>query len=59
MSPYFQRPLALGADVVLHSITKYLNGHSDVVMGCLVTNDAKLDEQFLFQQLGNGVILYF
>ena len=36
MSPYFQRPLELGADIVMHSMTKYLNGHSDVVMGCLV-----------------------
>ncbi len=43
MSPYNQRPLALGADIVMHSMTKYLNGHSDVVMGCLVLND---DERF-------------
>ncbi len=41
-SPYFQSPLALGADVVLHSTTKYLNGHSDVVGGALVTNDEEL-----------------
>lgn len=39
MSPYFQRPLDLGADMVVHSMTKYLNGHSDVVGGCLMTND--------------------
>lgn len=38
MSPYFQNPLALGADIVVHSMTKYLNGHSDVVGGCLMTN---------------------
>ena len=38
MSPYFQNPLALGADVVMHSMTKYLNGHSDVIGGCLMTN---------------------
>lgn len=38
MSPYFQRPLDLGADVVMHSMTKFLNGHSDVVMGCLVVS---------------------
>ncbi|MEZ4749886.1 MAG: PLP-dependent aspartate aminotransferase family protein [Bdellovibrionota bacterium] len=41
-TPYFQQPLALGADIVLHSTTKYLNGHSDVVGGALVTNDDKL-----------------
>lgn len=42
MSPYFQNPLALGADLVMHSMTKYLNGHSDVVGGCLVLNDEVL-----------------
>lgn len=39
MSPYFQRPLELGADYVVHSMTKYINGHSDVVGGCMMTND--------------------
>ncbi|MBS1717978.1 MAG: PLP-dependent transferase [Armatimonadetes bacterium] len=39
MSPYFQRPLELGADIVMHSMTKYMNGHSDVLMGCLVVKD--------------------
>lgn len=39
MSPYFQNPLSLGADIVLHSMTKYINGHSDVVGGCLMLND--------------------
>lgn len=39
MSPYFQNPLDLGADIVMHSMTKYINGHSDVVGGCLMTND--------------------
>ena len=47
-----QRPLELGADVVWHSCTKYLNGHSDVVMGALCTNDAQLDEKLKFQQKG-------
>jgi len=42
MSPYFQNPLELGADVVLHSMTKYINGHSDVVGGCLMLNNKKL-----------------
>lgn len=47
-SPYLQNPLALGADIVMHSVTKYLGGHSDVVMGALVTNDDKLQEQLAF-----------
>ena len=47
-SPYLQNPLALGADIVMHSVTKYLGGHSDVVMGALVTNDDKLYEQIYF-----------
>lgn len=47
-SPYLQNPLALGADIVMHSVTKYLGGHSDVVMGALVMNDAKLHEQLYF-----------
>lgn len=47
-SPYLQNPLLLGADIVMHSVTKYLGGHSDVVMGALVTNDEKLYEQLAF-----------
>lgn len=47
-SPYLQNPLALGADIVMHSVTKYLGGHSDVVMGALITNDDKLQEQLYF-----------
>lgn len=46
MSSYFQKPLLLGADVVMHSMTKYLNGHSDVVGGCLMTNDKKLFSEY-------------
>jgi cystathionine gamma-lyase len=42
MSPYFQNPLDLGADIVMHSMTKYVNGHSDVVMGCLVIKDREI-----------------
>ncbi len=53
-SPYLQQPLALGADVVLHSTTKYLGGHSDVVGGALVTDDAELDAGFAFLQNGAG-----
>jgi cystathionine gamma-lyase len=57
MSPYFQRPLELGADVVLHSGTKYLNGHSDVVCGFLVTNDKELSEKLYFLQNASGAVL--
>lgn len=53
-SPYLQQPLRLGADVVLHSTTKYLGGHSDVVGGALVTDDAELDAGFGFLQNGAG-----
>lgn len=56
MSPYFQRPLALGADVVLHSVTKYLNGHSDMVGGVLVTSDAAVAEQLRFLQNAAGAV---
>lgn len=47
-SPYLQNPLNLGADVVMHSVTKYLGGHSDVIMGALVTNDEKLHQDLAF-----------
>lgn len=47
-SPYLQNPINLGADIVMHSATKYLNGHSDVVMGAICTNDQKLFEQLAF-----------
>lgn len=53
-SPYLQQPLALGADVVLHSTTKYLGGHSDVVGGALITDDEELDAGFGFLQNGAG-----
>ncbi|MCU0360113.1 MAG: cystathionine gamma-synthase [Bacteroidia bacterium] len=47
-SPYLQNPLAMGADIVMHSVTKYLGGHSDVVMGALITNSDSLHEQLAF-----------
>ena len=53
-SPYLQQPLSLGADVVLHSTTKYIGGHSDVVGGVLVTDDEELDTAFAFLQNGAG-----
>src|SRR5699024_8872635 len=49
-TPYLQNPLALGADYVLHSTTKYLGGHSDVLGGAVVTNDAEVDERLLYFQ---------
>ena len=56
MTPYFQRPLELGANVVLHSVTKYLNGHSDMVGGALITSDAELAEQLRFLQNASGAV---
>ncbi|MFE5478540.1 cystathionine gamma-synthase [Nocardia sp. NPDC056541] len=55
-TPYLQQPLLLGADVVLHSTTKYLGGHSDVVGGTLITNSADLDKDFAFLQNGAGAV---
>jgi cystathionine gamma-synthase len=55
-SPYLQRPLTLGADVVVHSTTKYLGGHSDVVGGALVSADAGLGEQLAYHQNAMGAV---
>jgi cystathionine gamma-synthase len=55
-TPCLQTPLGLGADVVLHSTTKYLGGHSDVIGGALVTDDPELDEQVAFLQNGAGAV---
>ena len=57
MTPFFQRPLELGADVVTHSMTKYLNGHSDVVAGVTVTNRDDLHEKLRFLQNACGAVL--
>lgn len=57
MSPYFQNPLNLGADIVLHSATKYLGGHSDLVAGLVVVNDEELGERIHFIQNSTGGIL--
>lgn len=57
LSPYFQRPLQFGIDVVVHSMTKYLNGHSDVVGGCVVTADEAFGERLLFRQNAVGAVL--
>ena len=54
MSPYFQNPLTFGIDIVLHSTTKYLNGHSDVIGGILVTSDDKIHERLRYIQNAAG-----
>jgi cystathionine gamma-lyase len=56
MTPFFQRPLALGADASFHSVTKYLNGHSDMVGGALLVNDDGLHEQLRFLQNASGAV---
>jgi cystathionine gamma-lyase len=55
-SPYLQNPLDLGADIVMHSVTKYLGGHSDVVMGALVMNDEKLYQDLAFIHNSCGAV---
>ncbi|MEU2511751.1 cystathionine gamma-synthase [Streptomyces syringium] len=55
-SPYLQQPLALGADVVVHSTTKYMGGHSDVVGGALITADAGLGEELAYHQNAMGAV---
>ncbi|HBR12870.1 MAG TPA: cystathionine gamma-synthase [Chryseobacterium sp.] len=56
-SPYIQKPLDLGADIVMHSATKYLGGHSDVIAGALIAKDAELGEKLHFIQFASGGIL--
>lgn len=55
-SPYLQQPLALGADVVVHSTTKYMGGHSDVIGGALITADAELGEELAYHQNAMGAV---
>ena len=55
-SPYLQNPLDLGADIVMHIVTKYLGGHSDVIQGCLVMNDKELREKLYFIQKSCGAV---
>jgi cystathionine beta-lyase/cystathionine gamma-synthase len=55
-SPYLQNPLDLGADIAMHSSTKYLGGHSDVIQGCLVMNDKNLREDLFFIQKSCGAV---
>ena len=53
-SPYLQNPLTLGADIVMHSVTKYIGGHSDVLMGCVVTNSETIYDEMRFYQNAMG-----
>jgi cystathionine beta-lyase/cystathionine gamma-synthase len=55
-SPYLQNPIDLGADMVMHSATKYLGGHSDVVHGCVITNDKAIADQIKFIQNASGAV---
>jgi cystathionine gamma-lyase len=55
-TPYFQQPLQLGADIVVHSTTKYINGHSDLIGGAIILNDDALYEQLKFQQNAAGAV---
>lgn len=55
-TPYLQRPLDMGADIIVHSATKYLAGHSDVILGAVVCNDDALAERFYFIQNGVGAV---
>ncbi|SFN66665.1 cystathionine gamma-lyase [Salegentibacter flavus] len=55
-TPYLQQPMDLGADIVMHSATKYLGGHSDVVLGALVVNDKNLAEKLYFIQKASGAV---
>ncbi|CAD7091238.1 unnamed protein product [Hermetia illucens] len=56
LTPYFQRPLELGVDIVLYSLTKYMNGHTDVTMGATITNCPKLAEKLKFAQVFSGIV---
>lgn len=56
-TPYLQKPLDLGADIVMHSATKYLGGHSDVIAGALIVKDEELGSQLHFQQFATGATL--
>lgn len=56
MSAYFQRPILVGADMTFHSATKYMNGHSDVVMGLVITKTKELHEKLYFTQYAVGAV---
>ena len=56
LTPYYQRPLDLGADIVIHSVTKYLGGHSDIIGGAVMLNDEKLYQQIKLYQMAIGAV---
>ncbi|MCB0732248.1 MAG: PLP-dependent transferase [Ignavibacteriae bacterium] len=56
MSPYFQNPLVLGADIVVHSSSKYLSGHSDIISGIVITNDEEINKKLKYTQKAIGAI---
>ncbi|CAD7091240.1 unnamed protein product [Hermetia illucens] len=56
LTPYFQRPLDLGVDIVVYSLTKYMNGHTDVTMGAAITNCPKLEQKLKFAQVFSGIV---
>lgn len=56
MSPYFQNPISLGADIVIHSSTKYLNGHSDVIGGIVITNNEEVNKRLKYIQNAAGAV---
>lgn len=58
LTSYLQRPLDFGADVVMYSLTKYMNGHSDVIMGAAIVNDDALEERLRFLQNGQYLAKY-
>ena len=55
-TPYFQRPIALGADLVIHSTTKYINGHSDIIGGAVISDDPEIHAQIAFYQNAAGAV---
>ncbi|KAI1695059.1 cys/Met metabolism PLP-dependent enzyme domain-containing protein [Ditylenchus destructor] len=56
ITPYFQQPLTFGADIVMHSLSKYINGHSDVIMGALLTNRKDIDDKLFHMQSTAGAV---
>jgi len=54
LTPYYQRPLELGADICLYSMSKYMNGHSDVIMGAVVLNDDEIYNRLKYVQKSNS-----
>lgn len=57
MTPYFQNPLKHGADIVMHSVGKYINGHDDVMQGVALTDNEELGKRLRFFQEGNGIFV--